>query len=130
MCGIDGCLFELTYKSEDSWFGLRKKMRKLNHSQSTLSLLVPSFLSFKQEDAIIDITVHNKSKVLFTLSEKGTITIYKVNDKGLTRGHSCKNIKQLRDSKFHSIHRGKEVCPTFFFCGLAKTKILTYSSSH
>lgn len=42
MCGQDGCLYELTYEAEEGW--VRKKCRKLNHSQSFIGLLVPSFL--------------------------------------------------------------------------------------
>lgn len=44
LCGSDGCLYELTYDADDGWF--RKKCRKLNHTQSIVGYLVPSFLKF------------------------------------------------------------------------------------
>jgi nuclear pore complex protein Nup155 len=42
LCGDDGCLYELTYEKDDTWFN--KKCRKLNHSQSFIGYIVPSFL--------------------------------------------------------------------------------------
>jgi len=42
LCGRDGCLYELAYQAEDGWFS--RKCRKVNHSQSPLSSLVPTFL--------------------------------------------------------------------------------------
>ena len=44
MAGKDGCLYELAYQADDGWFS--RKCRKINHSKSTLSFLVPSFLNF------------------------------------------------------------------------------------
>ena len=44
MAGMDGCLYELHYQAEDGWFS--RKCRKINHSTSMLSVLVPSFLNF------------------------------------------------------------------------------------
>jgi len=45
--GKDGCLYEIVYQAEDGWFS--RKCRKVNHSTSRLSFLVPSFLSFSEE---------------------------------------------------------------------------------
>ena len=45
--GKDGCLYEIVYQAEDGWFS--QKCRKVNHSISRLSFLVPSFLSFSEE---------------------------------------------------------------------------------
>ena len=44
MAGKDSCLYELAYQADDGWFS--RKCRKINHSKSTLSFLVPSFLNF------------------------------------------------------------------------------------
>lgn len=40
--GRDGCLYEIDYHSESSWFG--KRCKKINHSQGLVSYIVPSFL--------------------------------------------------------------------------------------
>ena len=48
LAGKDCCLYELTYQAQDGWFS--RKCRKINHSQSTLSVLVPSFLNFSFVD--------------------------------------------------------------------------------
>lgn len=42
MGGRDGCLYEIDYHSESSWFG--KRCKKINHSQGLVSYIVPSFL--------------------------------------------------------------------------------------
>lgn len=40
--GRDGCLYEVSYQAESSWFG--KRCKKVNHSQGIVSYMVPSFL--------------------------------------------------------------------------------------
>lgn len=40
--GRDGCLYEISYQAESSWFG--KRCKKVNHSQGIVSYMVPSFL--------------------------------------------------------------------------------------
>lgn len=40
--GSDGCLHEIAYQADSSWFG--RKCRKVNHSTSSLSFLVPKIL--------------------------------------------------------------------------------------
>lgn len=42
--GRDGCLYEIHYQAESSWFG--KRSRKINHSQSIVTYMLPSFLNF------------------------------------------------------------------------------------
>jgi nuclear pore complex protein Nup155 len=74
MCGQDGNLYELTYEADEGW--LRKKCRKLNHSQSFIGLLVPSFLKFSTESPIIDIAIDDERNTLYTLSENSTIEVY------------------------------------------------------
>lgn len=44
MAGKDGCLYEIAYQAEAGW--LSQRCRKINHSKSTLSFLVPSVLQF------------------------------------------------------------------------------------
>lgn len=40
--GRDGCLYEIYYQAESSWFG--KRCKKINLSQGLVSYMVPSFL--------------------------------------------------------------------------------------
>ena len=44
MAGKDGCLYEMAYQAEAGWFSQR--CRKINHSKSSLSFLIPSVLQF------------------------------------------------------------------------------------
>lgn len=57
----------------------------MNHSTSTLSFLVPSFLnvSLHEEEAIIQISIDNSRHILYTLNEKGSIEVYDMGEKGL-----------------------------------------------
>ncbi|XP_022254882.1 nuclear pore complex protein Nup155-like, partial [Limulus polyphemus] len=74
--GKDGCLHELVYQAEDGWF--RRKCKKVNHSSSSLSFLVPSFLNFafSEEDPIVQIEIDNSRHVLYTRSDRGTIQVF------------------------------------------------------
>lgn len=44
MGGRDGCLYEIQYQAESNWFG--KRCKKINHSQSLVSYMMPGFLKF------------------------------------------------------------------------------------
>lgn len=44
LAGKDGCLYEIGYQAEAGWFSQR--CRKINHSKSSLSFLIPSLLQF------------------------------------------------------------------------------------
>ncbi|XP_075969524.1 nuclear pore complex protein Nup154 [Anticarsia gemmatalis] len=82
MGGKDGCLYEITYQAQLGWFG--KHCKKVNHSTSTLSFLVPSFLSaaLYDEDPIVKIEVDNSRHILYTLSEKGCIEVFDLGTDG------------------------------------------------
>ncbi|GLG97236.1 Nuclear pore complex protein Nup155 [Gryllus bimaculatus] len=82
MGGVDGNLYEIVYQAESGWFG--KRCKKVNHSTGTLSFLVPSFVSyaFTEEDQIVQISVDNSRNILYTLSEKGTVTVYDLGSDG------------------------------------------------
>lgn len=56
MGGRDGCLYEVVYSAANSWFG--RSCRKVNHSSSLLSFLVPTFLSypFSEEDPLVQVS--------------------------------------------------------------------------
>jgi nuclear pore complex protein Nup155 len=51
--GKDGCLYEVVYQAEDGWFS--RKCKKINHSSSALSFLIPSFLNMTKEGINIQI---------------------------------------------------------------------------
>lgn len=74
MAGKDGCLYEIAYQAEAGW--LTQRCRKINHSKSTLSFLVPSVLQFSEDDPIVQIAVDNSRNALFTRSEKGVLQVY------------------------------------------------------
>ncbi|XP_056146577.1 nuclear pore complex protein Nup155 [Lampris incognitus] len=79
MAGNDGCLYEIAYQAEAGWFTQRCK--KINHSKSSLSFLVPavvqfSFSSFYEDDPIVQIAIDNSRNVLYTRSKKGVLQVY------------------------------------------------------
>ncbi|KAG7173878.1 Nuclear pore complex protein Nup155-like [Homarus americanus] len=75
----DGCLHELVYQAEDGWFS--RKCRKVNHSRSVISNLFP-FLAFSEDDPINQVEVDDSRHILYTLSDKGTITVYDLDSDG------------------------------------------------
>ncbi|KAL9646182.1 hypothetical protein ABK040_008055 [Willaertia magna] len=105
MCGKDGCLYELTYDSQDSWF--KSKCRKLNHSQSVVGVLVPSFLKFTNEDPIIDIVVDDSRNILYTLSENMTFEVYDLGKDGygMTKIATYSNLIVDSIRKFPNLNR-------------------------
>ncbi|XP_068608928.1 nuclear pore complex protein Nup155 [Brachionichthys hirsutus] len=87
MAGKDGCLYEIAYQAEAGW--LSQRCRKINHSKSSLSFLVPSVLqfSFSDDDPIVQIAIDNSHNTLFTRSEKGVLQAYDlgVDGQGMSR---------------------------------------------
>lgn len=101
MAGKDGCLYEIAYQAEAGW--LSQRCRKINHSKSSLSFLIPSVLqfsfsedgkllviflllhkthtsiqtlmSFCLTDPIVQIAIDNTRNTLFTRSEKGVLQV-------------------------------------------------------
>ncbi|CAL8321736.1 unnamed protein product [Lota lota] len=94
MAGKDGCLYEMAYQAEAGWFSQR--CRKINHSKSSLSFLIPSVLqfSFSEDDPILQIAVDNSRNILYTRSEKGMLQVYDLgaNGQGMSRvAYMCQN---------------------------------------
>lgn len=81
--GKDGCLYEFSYKAEDGWFS--KKAQKINHSTSVLSYLVPTFINaaLSEDDSLVQLEVDDSRNILYTRSEKGTITVYDLGNDGM-----------------------------------------------
>ncbi|XP_042309327.1 nuclear pore complex protein Nup155 [Sceloporus undulatus] len=82
LAGKDGCLYEVAYQAEAGWFSQR--CRKINHSKSTLSFLIPSLLqfTFSEDDPIVQIAIDNSRNILYTRSEKGVIQVYDLGSDG------------------------------------------------
>ncbi|GJQ73093.1 Nup154 [Trypoxylus dichotomus] len=77
-----GSLYEIAYQAESSWFG--KRFKKINHSTSTLSFLLPSFLNaaLVEEEGIAQISIDNSRHMLYALSDKGSIEMYDMSQDG------------------------------------------------
>uniref|UniRef100_A0A2K5L4S8 Nucleoporin 155 n=1 Tax=Cercocebus atys TaxID=9531 RepID=A0A2K5L4S8_CERAT len=82
LAGKDGCLYEVAYQAEAGWFSQR--CRKINHSKSSLSFLVPSLLqfTFSEDDPVLQIAIDNSRNILYTRSEKGVIQVYDLGQDG------------------------------------------------
>eukprot|EP00794_Sanderia_malayensis_P007706 gene7706-8543_t len=82
LSGADGCLYEIAYQAQNSWF--RQRCKKINHSSSWASVLVPSFISkaLTGEDPICQIAVDNIRHVLFGRTQKGCIQVYDMGEAG------------------------------------------------
>uniref|UniRef100_F6TRN8 Nucleoporin Nup133/Nup155-like N-terminal domain-containing protein n=1 Tax=Ciona intestinalis TaxID=7719 RepID=F6TRN8_CIOIN len=98
MGGRDGFLYEIAYQASGGWFS--RKCNKINHSRSRLSFLVPSLLNvwLSEEDSISQLVVDDTRNILYTRSEKGTITVYDLGQDGW--GMSC-----VAQSSLDSIRR-------------------------
>lgn len=72
-------------QAESSWFG--KRCKKINHSEGPLSFLVPSFvtIALSEEEAIIQISVDDSRNILYTLGDKGTITVWDIDNNGASK---------------------------------------------
>ncbi|XP_076462327.1 nuclear pore complex protein Nup155-like isoform X2 [Babylonia areolata] len=87
MAGKDGALYELIYQAEDGWFS--RKCRKVCHSTSALSFLVPSFFNFtfSQDDPLVQISIDDSRHILYGRTQKGSIQVYDLgrDGKGMSR---------------------------------------------
>ncbi|XP_051175538.1 nuclear pore complex protein Nup154 isoform X2 [Leptopilina boulardi] len=83
--GRNGSLYEIYYQAESSWFG--KRCKKINHSEGPLSFLVPSFVSIalSEEEAIVQISVDDTRHILYTLGDKGSITVWDIDNGGASK---------------------------------------------
>lgn len=102
--GRDGALYELQYQAESNWFG--KRCRKVNHSQSLMSLVVPGFLKvFSDTDAVAKLTVDNSRGLMYVLYEKGGIEVWEMEANGGARSVarlSPKEITQIASNALKS----------------------------
>jgi nuclear pore complex protein Nup155 len=80
MCGKDGNIYELAYQAYEGWF--TKRCHKINHTQSTMSLLIPSFLKFTTENPIIQLAYDKSRNLLFSLSENSVLQAFYLGKSG------------------------------------------------
>lgn len=78
--GKDGCLYEIFYQATETWYS--KKCKKMNHSRSTFSFLLPTMFNFSTVDPIVQIEVDNTRNILYTRTENGTIDVYDLGSNG------------------------------------------------
>ncbi|NXC89374.1 NU155 protein, partial [Cercotrichas coryphoeus] len=86
LAGKDGCLYEVAYQAEAGWFSQR--CRKINHSKSALSFLIPSLLqfTFSEDDPVVQIAIDNSRNILYTRSEKGVLQETNIKQRVKTAG--------------------------------------------
>jgi len=102
--GKDGCLYEAVYQTQGGWFN--RKSRKINHSSSSLSFLIPSFFNFYEDDPLVQIEVDNSRNILFTRSEKGTIEVYDL-------GIDGQQLSKVASKSLHTIsHQAASIART------------------
>lgn len=78
--GNDGCLYEIVYQAEDGWFS--RKCRKVNHSYSLLSYVTPAFLTFSEQEPIVQIEIDDSRGFLYTKTERSSIQLYELGKDG------------------------------------------------
>ncbi|NWR23832.1 NU155 protein, partial [Emberiza fucata] len=115
LAGKDGCLYEVAYQAEAGWFSQR--CRKINHSKSALSFLIPSLLqfTFSEDGKPVSLTsVPGKVMEQFILS----VVMQHLRDgqgirpsqPGFRRGRLClTNLISFYDQVTHLVDAGKAV---------------------
>ncbi|XP_067621641.1 nuclear pore complex protein Nup154 [Eurosta solidaginis] len=103
--GRDGCLYEIDYHADSSWFG--KRCKKVNHSQSIVSAMVPSFLKlFSDNDPIVSIVIDDNRQLLYTLTEKGAVEAWNI-------GTDCSSTRRFaRVSQAEIVQRASGILKT------------------
>lgn len=110
MGGRDGALYELQYQAESNWFG--KRCRKVNHSQSLMSLVVPGFLKvFSDHDAVAKLSVDNSRGLLYVLFEKGGLEAWELEANGGARSVARLSPKEITQTASNAL---KSTDPNIF----------------
>ncbi|KAI8614737.1 Non-repetitive/WGA-negative nucleoporin C-terminal-domain-containing protein [Chytriomyces sp. MP71] len=74
MCGSNGRLYELQYQAEDGWF--TRKCKKVDLTTTSISMFIPTFINFAEEDPIRKIAVDDSRNLLYALTEKSNIELF------------------------------------------------------
>ncbi|XP_058794102.1 nuclear pore complex protein Nup155 isoform X2 [Phymastichus coffea] len=96
--GRNGSLYEIYYQAESSWFG--KRCKKVNHSEGPFTFLVPSFITvaLTEEEAIVQISVDDSRNILYTLGDKGTISVWDIDSGGASKVNSMSQAALVQKS--------------------------------
>ncbi|KAJ8681583.1 hypothetical protein QAD02_017375 [Eretmocerus hayati] len=96
--GRNGSLYEIYYQAESSWFG--KRCKKINHSEKPFSFLLPTFvtMALSDEEAIVQISVDDSRNILYTLGDKGTITVWDIDNGGASKVTSMSQTTLVQNS--------------------------------
>ncbi|XP_001605127.2 nuclear pore complex protein Nup155 isoform X2 [Nasonia vitripennis] len=96
--GRNGSLYEIYYQAESSWFG--KRCKKVNHSEGPFSFLVPSFVTvaLSEEEAIVHISVDDSRNILYTLGDKGTISVWDIDNGAASKVTSMSQASLVQNS--------------------------------
>ncbi|KAG6851190.1 hypothetical protein H0H93_015200 [Arthromyces matolae] len=98
MCGAqDGCLYELHYQENESWFG--KRIQVINHSVSAVQSLLPRFTASTPQDKITQVIADPDRNCLYALTTDG-VSIYKPSgEKSLQHVQSIGNLYKSTQDK-------------------------------
>ncbi|KAF8078700.1 nucleoporin [Lyophyllum atratum] len=98
MCGAqDGCLYELHYQENESWFG--KRIQLINHSVGGVQSLLPRFAASNAEDKITVLIPDDARNCFYALTSKG-ISIYKPNgEKAVQHVQTISNLFKAAQDK-------------------------------
>ncbi|EIW86790.1 nucleoporin [Coniophora puteana RWD-64-598 SS2] len=99
MCSSqDGCLYELHYQQNESWFG--KRVQLINHSVGSMQSLLPRFTSPRPEDRTTSIVSDPSRGIIYALSAKNAISIYRPSgDKAVHHLQTISNLLKLAQEK-------------------------------
>ena len=120
MGGQDGHLYELIYQAHEGWF--RRRCRKVNHTQSSMTLLMPSFLKWTTEHSIVQLAVENSRNLLFSLSENSTIYAFYLG----RSGNSLIRIGMVSGMAHHA----QRLCPRTHLLDPKTFKIISIHGIH
>ncbi|KAF7491408.1 Nuclear pore complex protein [Sarcoptes scabiei] len=97
--GCDGCLYEICYQADTSWFG--SNCRKVNHSNSAFSFLIPKLLQSSKQVPIIQIEIDEVRQILYTLNEEGDIGVFDI-IKDTSSKVICKSLISISREAIHA----------------------------
>ena len=82
LAGKDGCLHEVIYSLDQGWFG--RRCRRVNLSSSKLNFLLPTMVqnALWEDDPLSQLVLDKKRKILWTASEKGSLSVYDLGTDG------------------------------------------------
>ncbi|KAF5385258.1 hypothetical protein D9615_001454 [Tricholomella constricta] len=93
----DGCLYELHYQENESWFG--KRIQIINHSVGGVQSLLPRFTTPNAEDKISLLVADIDRNCFYALTSKG-ISIYKPNgEKSVQHVQTVSNLFKAAQDK-------------------------------